>query len=69
VTEFWKSAPSLLTFLDAKYALLKHLQSNGVKVPRALLAPANDVGNLVERNHRISLTKAIEGRAIQVKVS
>jgi len=53
VTEFWKSAPSLLTFLDARYALLRRLRDNRAKVPRALLAPAGNVGALANRNHRI----------------
>lgn len=53
VTEFWKSAPSLLTFLDAGYALLRRLRDDGAKVPRGLLVSAADVGTLVDRNHRI----------------
>lgn len=54
VTEFWKSAPSLLTFLDGKYSLLKKLHSEGTRVPRALLTRADDVSSLARRNHRIS---------------
>jgi hypothetical protein len=54
VTEFWKSAPSLLTFLDLKYALLRKLRDERVRVPRTLLTPAADVRSLARRNHRIS---------------
>ena len=54
VTEFWKSAPSLLTFLDGKYALLRKLHSEGTRVPRALLTRGDDVSALARRNHRIS---------------
>ena len=54
VTEFWKSAPSLLTFLDGKYALLRKLHSERTRVPRALLTRADDVSALAKRNHRIS---------------
>lgn len=54
VTEFWKSAPSLLTFLDAKYALFRRLRDDRVRVPRALLTRGDDVKSLADRNHRIS---------------
>ena len=54
VTEFWKSAPSLLTFLDSKYALLRTLKEGRVRVPRALLTRGDDVKSLADRNHRIS---------------
>ena len=54
VTEFWKSAPSLLTFLDSKYALLRKLREQRIKVPRGLLTAGNAVTALADRNHRIS---------------
>lgn len=54
VTEFWKSAPSLLTFLDGNYQLLKKLRDANVKVPRKLLTSAKDVSSLSARNHRIA---------------
>lgn len=54
VTEFWKSAPSLLTFMDSNYALLKKLRSNKLTVPRALLSSGRSIGPLVSRNRRIS---------------
>jgi hypothetical protein len=54
VTEFWKSAPSLLTFLDSRYALLRELNHDRTKVPRALLTSGDDISSLARRNHRIS---------------
>lgn len=54
VTEFWKSAPSLLTFLDSKYALVRRLRKDRIKVPRSLLTAGNDVKSLADRNHRIA---------------
>ena len=54
VTEFWKSAPSLLTFLDSRYALLRELNHDRTRVPRALLTSGDDIGSLARRNHRIS---------------
>lgn len=52
VTDFWKSAPSLLTFVDAKYALVKRLVSGRHRVPRMLLSSAGDAG-LIARNLRL----------------
>ena len=54
ITEFWKSAPSLLTFLDAQYHLFRTLRDGRVKVPRALLTAPSQVKTLADRNHRIS---------------
>ena len=54
VTEFWKSAPSLLTFLDSRYALLRELNHARTRVPRALLTSGDDISSLARRNHRIS---------------
>ncbi len=54
VTEFWKSAPSLLTFMDSQYLLFRTLKDGRVKVPRALLTPPSQVKTLEKRNHRIA---------------
>lgn len=59
ITEFWKSAPSLLTFLDAGYHLFRTLRDRRVKVPKALLTPASQVRALAKRNHRISNVVAV----------
>lgn len=59
VTEFWKSAPSLLTFMDARYALFRKMRDQHLKVPRALLTTGRALGSLAERNHRISQVSAI----------
>lgn len=52
VTDFWKSAPSLLTFMDAGYALTRKLRERKVRVPRGLLSPADDA-TLPARNLRL----------------
>lgn len=52
-TEFWKSAPSVVSFLDANYALLRHLRADGVLLPRALLTDPDDVADLSRRNQRL----------------
>lgn len=66
VAEFWKSAPSFLTFLDGSYSLHRRLSSPRVRVPRALLTRSRRVLDLVNRNHRLQravrLTLGEEGR-------
>jgi uncharacterized membrane protein YkvA (DUF1232 family) len=37
ITDFWKSAPSPLTFMDGHYALLKRIRDRRVQVPEQLL--------------------------------
>jgi hypothetical protein len=59
VTEFWKSAPSLLTFMDGRYALFKKLKEEERRVPRELLTTGAAVGALGRRNHRISKVTAV----------
>jgi len=54
VTEFWKSAPSLLTFLDSQYGVFRTLRDRKVRVPKTLLTEASEVRGLAKRNHRIS---------------
>lgn len=53
VTEFWKSAPSLLTFLDSNYQIYRKLKEHRLRIPRALVTSANEVQSLAKRNHRI----------------
>jgi hypothetical protein len=59
VTEFWKCAPSLLSFMDAKYALFRKMRDEHVKVPRTLLTTGRALASLTDRNHRISRAVAI----------
>lgn len=54
LTEFWKSAPSLLTFVDGQYHLFRTLRNEKAKVPRALLTAPTEVNTLAKRNHRIA---------------
>jgi hypothetical protein len=51
VTEFWKSAPSMLTFMDAGYSLIRRLRDSRSSVPRRLIAKGND-RSLSARNPR-----------------
>lgn len=52
VTDFWKSSPSLLTFMDSSYKLVQQLKSERVGIPRRLLSRAND-HTLPSRNLRM----------------
>lgn len=42
VTDFWKSSPSLLTFMDGSYKLVQRLKEQRVRVPKRLLTRAGD---------------------------
>jgi hypothetical protein len=51
-TAFWKSAPSMLSFMDAGYSAIHSIRNSREKIPRRLLAPPND-RSLVSRNRRM----------------
>lgn len=53
IAEYWKSAPSPLTFLDASYRLHRRLQRRGERVPRSLLTPKAKIHELAGQNHRM----------------
>ena len=57
VTDFWKSTPSLLTFMDTGYALTRKLRDGRVRVPRGLLTDPGDP-SLIQRN--LKLRRLIE---------
>lgn len=60
ITEFWKSAPSLLTFMDARYAVFRKMRDDtNFRVPRGLLTTGNALVPLGERNHRVSKALAV----------
>lgn len=52
VTDFWKSAPSILSFMDSGYALTKKLRDRKIRVPKRLLSSVGDP-TLVDRNLRM----------------
>ncbi len=54
ITEFWKSAPSMLTFIDSQYQIFRELKKSGTKVPRALVTAPHAVRDLAARHQRIS---------------
>ncbi len=52
VTDFWKSTPSLLSFMDRGYALTRKLKLQKTRVPRGLLSSPDDPA-LPSRNPRL----------------
>ncbi|HEY3821843.1 MAG TPA: DEAD/DEAH box helicase family protein [Polyangiaceae bacterium] len=53
ITEFWKSCPAILTFMDLGYVLMKHLRDSTTKVPPALIATGTDeIEKLAARSFR-----------------
>lgn len=54
ISEYWKSAPSLLTFLDRDYVLFKELKSETRRVPGKLLTAPKQIGSLQNRTDRIA---------------
>ena len=43
VMDFWKSGPSILTFMDSHYALIRNLRANRDRIPTQLLLPENEL--------------------------
>lgn len=52
ITEYWKSCPSPLTFMDGSYAAMRGLRRGGARLPGGLVADAEVLGRLYRRNHR-----------------
>ena len=50
VMDFWKSGPSILTFMDRQYALIRSLRDRGEKLPKELLRPLDDIPNAASSN-------------------
>jgi uncharacterized membrane protein YkvA (DUF1232 family) len=50
VMDFWKSGPSILTFMDSNYALIRGLRTQAEKLPKELLRPAADIPNASRSN-------------------
>ncbi len=49
VLDYWKSGPSLLSFMDGHYALIKTLRDNQEEIPRHLLL---NVGKELKQSHK-----------------
>ncbi len=51
IMDFWKSGPSLLSFMDGHYALIKKLRENNERIPQHLLLGESDL----RMSHRANL--------------
>lgn len=52
ITEYWKSCPSPLTFMDSSYVVMRGLRRHGARLPWGLVADTEMLGRLYRRNHR-----------------
>lgn len=52
ITDYWKSAPAVLTFLDARYAVQKHVHEAGGLAPGLVVHPRK-LHSLTERSGRL----------------
>lgn len=53
ITEFWKSCPSPLTFLDTHYAVMKAVRERGAtSIEPELITDEQRLPRLIDRNHR-----------------
>jgi hypothetical protein len=58
ITEYWKSGPVPLTFMDTQYAVVRAIRAD--RLPAALIGDADGLEALVDRNHRLqSLSRRI----------
>jgi uncharacterized membrane protein YkvA (DUF1232 family) len=50
VMDFWKSSPSIVSFMDAQYSLIRELRDSEAEVPGALLLAKNEIGESYDAN-------------------
>lgn len=53
ITEYWKSGPSPLTFMDGQYAVIRALREHAVRLPPGLVRDPDGRDALADRNHRM----------------
>jgi uncharacterized membrane protein YkvA (DUF1232 family) len=52
ITDYWKSAPAVLTFMDGDYAVMKHAREQR-SLPKGLIQPESALDRLPSRSHRV----------------
>jgi hypothetical protein len=55
ITEFWKSSPSVLSFMDGQYGLTKRLRRDHLPLPPAVLRPNAKLPDLAKDNAKFRL--------------
>jgi uncharacterized membrane protein YkvA (DUF1232 family) len=62
ITDFWKSAPCPLAFMDSHYVLMKRIRSGQSRVPSALVPSGRAIGETAAEHLKIKmLTKNVFG--------
>lgn len=52
ITDYWKSCPSILSFMMDDYALIRHLRRHPSSIPRELLVPISGLGQVWRNNYK-----------------
>jgi hypothetical protein len=55
ITDFWKSSPSLLSFMDGHYALVRRLRTQRAKVPLTIFRKPGELDGVGENNLKFRL--------------
>ena len=55
ITDFWKSSPSVLSFMDSQYGLTKRVRRDRLSLPAAVLRPSAQLHKLANENAKFRL--------------
>ena len=55
ITDFWKSSPSVLSFMDGQYGLTSRIRRNHLALPRTVLRPNADLSTMAKDNAKFRL--------------
>ena len=55
ITDFWKSSPSVLSFMDSHYALISRIRRERLEIPANVLRPNSELPELAGENAKFRL--------------
>jgi hypothetical protein len=55
ITDFWKSSPSVLSFMDGQYALINRIRRQRIPIPRMVLRSKNELSEVSTQNIKFRL--------------
>lgn len=55
ITDFWKSSPSVLSFMDSHYGLMSRIRRDRIELPANVLRPNSDLPELAGENAKFRL--------------
>lgn len=55
ITDFWKSSPSVLSFMDGQYVLIHRIRRERLVVPPTVLRPNNELAEVAKNNTKFRL--------------